>query len=229
MKYLKRSTIVSSLILCSVLISACMSVKFGSPLVTDGLDALEIGESTRADVLLALGQPRGNGSVRLSQDPHPRDIVYYELVQSDGKNVELEILLVFMLEGTYDGYLWFASSERIRMEGGGLIVGPGSVELGYFPDVEPLESLFVRGKTTRDEVREALSLPTGIGAAILPPQYKEQAVMYYEDIEVGDIDSAGGEFVASVRNRILLVLLTNDVYDGFMWASNQGVEEARAH
>lgn len=229
MKYLKLTTMTLSLVLCGVVTSACISLKYGSPLVTEGLEALQLGESTRADVLLALGQPRGNGSVRLRQDPEPRDIMFYEFIQTNGKNVELEILLVFMLEDAYDGSLWFASSERIRKEGGIPLLMPESVAQGYFPDTGPLESQFIRGQTTRDAVLEALSLPTGTGAAILPPQHEEQTVMFYEDIEMGDVDSVGDEMVANYRQRILLILLTGNVYDGFLWYSNETVVEARTY
>jgi hypothetical protein len=230
MKYLKRMMVTLILIFYGALISACISIKVGSPLVTEGLDALQLGESTRADVLLALGQPRGHGSVLLSQDPYPRDIVFYEFMQSDGKNVELEILLVFVREEAYDGYLWFASSERIRTESDiPLLVMPESVAQGYFPHTGPLESRFVRGQTTGDEVLEALLQPTGIGAAILPPLHEEQTVMFYEDIEMEDMNSVGGELVADFRQRILLVLLTDNVYDGFMWYSNGGLLEARTY
>lgn len=229
MKNVKRTTMTLSLLLCGLVTSACISLKYGSPLVTDGLEALQLGESERADVLLALGQPRGNGSVRLSQDPEPRDIMFYEFIQAKGEKVELEILLVFMLENAYDGYLWFASSERIRKEGSIPLFMPESLAQGYFPDTEPLESRFVRGQTTRDAVLEALSPPTGTGAAILPPRHERQTVMFYEDIEMGGVDSVGGEMVADFRQRILLILLTGNVYDGFMWYSNEAVTEARTH
>lgn len=208
--------------------SACVSMRIGAPLVTEGLESLVIGNSTRADVLLALGQPRGHGAAHLSQEPTPREILLYEFVESDGKNVELEILTVYMVEERFDGYLWFASSERVRKKGGIPFLIPEKVVQGYFPVTDQLEQSFVRGETNRETVLAELGAPTGTGAALLPPEHVAQDVLFYEDIEGGNMDSVGGrEFIMEMRQRILLVVLTHDIFDGFMWYSNTGVIESK--
>ncbi len=212
--------------LCA-LSNACISMKFGTPLITEGLDSLELGQSTHADILLALGNPRGNGSAHMRQHPEPRDMLFYEFVKAGGKDVELEILVVFMLDQHYDGYLWFASSERMRSKGGSLFSPPEKVTQGYFPGTGPLEDSFVRGQTSLEDVLTALGAPTGVGAAILPPEHVAQDVLFYEDVEVVNIQSVGEEMKADMRHRILLVMLTADMYDGFMWYSNAGVTEGR--
>lgn len=197
-------------------------MRFGTPIVTEGLESLEIGDATRADVLLALGQPRGHGAVHLSQEPTSREILLYEFIESDGKNVGLEILTVYMVDERFDGYLWFASSERVRKKGGIPLLMPEKVVQGFFPVIDQLEQSFVRGKTNRETVLTEFGAPTGIGAALLPPEHVAQDVLFYEDIEVGNMESAGGEFILEMRQRILLVVLTDDIFDGFMWYSNAG-------
>jgi len=204
-----------------------MTMKFGVPILTDSLDDLEIGKSTHADVLLTLGQPRGRGAAYLSQDPRLREILLYEFVASDMSNVELEILTVLMVDDVFDGYLWFASSERIRSEGGGFLFPPDKVVQGYFPDIKPLEAVFVRGETSRTDVLDKLGVPTGIGAARMPQRYEIQDVLFYEDIQGGDLESGADGIVINMEQRILLVMLTNDVFDGFMWYSNVGIAEMK--
>lgn len=227
MKPLYRTLRTGSLVLCCALASACISMEYGSPLITEGLDSLQLGQSTHADILLALGQPRGNGSVHMSQHPAPRDMLFYEFLKLKGKNVEIEILVVFILDEHYDGHLWFASSERINNKGGFLGVDPKKVVQGYFPATGPLETSFVRGRTSREDLLAVLGTPTGIGAAVLPPQHDNQVVLFYEDIVMDNMQSVAGEIVVDMRQRILLVMLTADVYDGFMWYSNAGVVEGK--
>ena len=72
--------------------------------------------ATKADVLLALGEPRGSGGARVSPDSEDEEIWLYEFMRINGKKVSLEILLVFLDEGLYDGHLWFRSTEKIRDE-----------------------------------------------------------------------------------------------------------------
>jgi hypothetical protein len=154
MNGLKKALRTGTMIMFCTLTSACISVEYGTPLITEGLESLELGKSTPADILLALGQPRGNGSMHVSQSPEPRDLLYYEYIKSDGKNTELEILTVLIHDQRYDGYLWFASSERIRKQGG--FLKPKEVVQGYFPETGPLEDVFVRGRTSRDDILHVL-------------------------------------------------------------------------
>jgi len=231
MNPIKKTFRAGVLTLLCALTSACISVEYGTPLITDGLVSLELGQSTYADILLALGQPRGNGSMHVSQSSEPRDILFYEYIKSDGKNTELEILTVLMLDQHYDGYLWFASSERIRKQGNFPVLErpqQAKVVQGRFPDIGPLEDDFVRGSTSRSEILTVLGSPGGIGAAVLPPKHEAQNALFYEDLEAGDMKYVDGVIVMNTRQRILVVMLTDDVYDGFMWYSNVGVAEGKS-
>ncbi|MEE9249980.1 MAG: hypothetical protein V3U93_02495 [Alphaproteobacteria bacterium] len=88
-------------------------MKYGSPPKTDRLAALQVGVSSTADVLLALGEPRGHGMTRLSADPSPRKIWFYEFTKLDGSRIDLTILLVFFGDERYNGHLWFSSAELL--------------------------------------------------------------------------------------------------------------------
>ena len=212
----------------SMLVSACGSLEIGTPLVLNGLESLELNQSTRADVLLALGQPRGYGSGVSIEAPDLRDILFYEYMKAEGRTAELEIMAIFLRNDRYDGHLWFASTERIRTGDRASLLGPvEEIEMGYFPDTSPLDA-FVRGQTESSEVLAALDAPTGIGGATLPPDHRIQQVWFYEDIEATDITSQPGGFMhMDMRHRILLVFFHNDRFDGFMWYSNAGLLQGK--
>ena len=88
------------------------TIKFGSLPRTDHLDSLGVGVSNKADVLLALGEPRGNGVARLSTELAPRTIWFYEYTESTGSSIDLKILVVFFDQNKYDGHLWFSSVQE---------------------------------------------------------------------------------------------------------------------
>jgi len=100
-------------VLLTLVIAGCMTVSFGVMPQTDRLDKLVIGESQREDVLLVLGQPRGEGAADVSPEFDKRAIWFYEFVESDGQAVQLKMLLVYFVGDVYDGYLWFSSVEDI--------------------------------------------------------------------------------------------------------------------
>jgi hypothetical protein len=106
-----------------VLLAGCASLRFGAPPRVDQLASLTPGVSTKADLLLALGEPRGYGVVRFSPDLPPAKVWFYEYVESDGRDVSLKILIVYLGKSEddahpekYEGHLWFASANRLNME-----------------------------------------------------------------------------------------------------------------
>ena len=105
---------------CITLAACTQSVTFGAKPQTDRLSALVRGRSTAADVLLALGEPRGRGAARFADqsDPARRDVLFYEFVQSGGSVVNLKMLIVFMRDGMYDGHLWFSSVDSMQAKKG---------------------------------------------------------------------------------------------------------------
>ena len=90
----------------------------------------------------------------------------------------------------------------------------------YFPSIDALEGKFVRGRTTRGEVADELGSPTGWGAAVLPPAHRAQDVMFFQEIELGDMKGVGGEILVNVEQKILIVFLSGGVFDGYMWFSS---------
>ncbi len=90
--------------------------KFGSLPRTDQLTTLKPGVSSEADVLRALGEPRGYGMARLAVHPEPRKLWFYEYVLVEGSRVDLKILLVFVRQDHYDGHLWFSAATLLQQE-----------------------------------------------------------------------------------------------------------------
>jgi outer membrane protein assembly factor BamE (lipoprotein component of BamABCDE complex) len=99
-----------------VVISGCLSHTFGSMPLTDRLGQLELGQSERADVLLVLGEPRGEGAAEfIQQSGRPREAWYYEYWRSEStmfsskSTVKGKTLVVFFENEKYDGYMWFSA------------------------------------------------------------------------------------------------------------------------
>jgi len=84
--------------LLAVLIGCYPTFRIGTPPRTNQLDTLKLGDSTKADVLLALGQPQGDGATRFAPGgPTLRTIWFYDYTESDAAVIALKILLVFGL------------------------------------------------------------------------------------------------------------------------------------
>jgi hypothetical protein len=102
-------------IFLGLLAGCATTIKYGSPPKIKDLGTLKPGISSKADVLTALGEPRGNGSARLSSGPTPREIWFYEYTEAEGKRVGLQILLIFFDKELYDGHLWFSSGQLLEV------------------------------------------------------------------------------------------------------------------
>jgi hypothetical protein len=107
------------LMMIAAMLGGCISLSYGARPRVDRLDQLTPGQSRAADVLLALGEPRGKGAAHLAPSIPPRDVWYYELLKSSSdvmginSTVNLSMLVVFMKGDVYDGYLWFSSLEHM--------------------------------------------------------------------------------------------------------------------
>lgn len=83
---------------------------------TDPLETLRRGASTKADVLLALGEPRGHGIARFHADQVPRDVWFYEFTHIENWRVHLKILVVLLHNERYDGHLWFSQAQVLEQK-----------------------------------------------------------------------------------------------------------------
>lgn len=52
---------------------------------------------------------------RLPAMPNPNVLWFYEYLESDGKEADLKMLLVFFDGEMYSGHLWFSSFEKIEV------------------------------------------------------------------------------------------------------------------
>lgn len=96
------------------LTSGCSTtMAFGSLPRIDRLESLKIGTSGAGEVLLALGEPRGRGQAKLGPNVPEQQIWFYEYTKSDGKKVQLKMLLVFMDKDVYAGHMWFSSRQLL--------------------------------------------------------------------------------------------------------------------
>ena len=120
-------------------VTGCITIRWGTPPMTDQLDALKVGISDKAEVQRVLGEPRGLGMLRHSgkpaaylqkivadpgspmgltrpydPDPTRRDMWFYEYTEGTTSTMDLKFLLIFFLGDTYDGHLWFSSSKILQ-------------------------------------------------------------------------------------------------------------------
>lgn len=106
-------------VLTIIVLSACSTtMKYGTPPNISSLNKFQQGVSTKTDVFLLLGEPRGNGNVRFTaSNPYLFDILFYEYLQFDGRNVSTKFLLILMdKKDVYQGHLWFSSNDIMGME-----------------------------------------------------------------------------------------------------------------
>jgi len=88
-------------------------MRIGNRPNTDRLEtALRVGESTRADVRAALGEPFGTGRSMLPIDPAPRTVWSYYYEEGDLKEARRIFLFVYFNQDRYDGYMWFSSLPK---------------------------------------------------------------------------------------------------------------------
>ena len=104
-------------ILCLMVVSfmggCATKIVYGSPPKVSQLEKLNIGISTKSDVLATIGEPRGYGVGHYSADTSPREIWFYEYMESDGLRTDLKFLLMFFDAERYDGHLWFSSNNLL--------------------------------------------------------------------------------------------------------------------
>ena len=136
--FLARVSLLSLTVLIFLQVAGCADIRFrvGSQPKIEVLDQyLRIGESTREDVLAALGLPHGKGRAMLPFDEmllspdlrarlktgrivvRPRTLwsYYYEegLVPATGEGDARRIFLfVFFDQDRYEGYMWFSSLRK---------------------------------------------------------------------------------------------------------------------
>jgi hypothetical protein len=111
-----KTQFVGVVLLC--VLAGC-SVTLGSLPKTDRLETLQRGISSRADVLLVLGEPRGHGMARLAGFPPPRrEIWHYEYAHAKAFSgrIHLKFLWVFFREDRYEGHFWFSSDTLLHRE-----------------------------------------------------------------------------------------------------------------
>lgn len=103
------------LIVLTLLLHGCMDihVRAGSRPNPDVLEnTLQIGQSTRADVVAALGEPYGKGREMLPFVQEPRTLWSYYYEEGDMKESRRIFLFVFLKQDRYDGYMWFSSLPK---------------------------------------------------------------------------------------------------------------------
>jgi len=101
----------------SLMVSGCISTRMEMGRRVDAAlleTRLRIGESTRADVRAALGEPNGRGRGLLPIDTSAKTIWSYYYEESTIESNELKdsrrmFLWVYLDGDRYDGYMWFSS------------------------------------------------------------------------------------------------------------------------
>jgi hypothetical protein len=95
-----------------------------------------------------------------------------------------------------------------------------------FRDTKRLETELKRGVSTKEDVKRILGEPTGTGAAFMASvvqQTQPEEMWVYQDIELTDIKGSKGskrQLDVTVRQQLLIVMLRDGLFDGFMWFSN---------
>lgn len=99
-------------------LSGCMRITYGQLPRVDALNRLVAGETTSAELLMELGEPRGRGVYHFNPDQEPRELWQYEYITAQSSitntNIDLSMLWILIKEDRYDGHLFFDAEEKIR-------------------------------------------------------------------------------------------------------------------
>lgn len=91
-----------------------------------------------------------------------------------------------------------------------------------FRDTKRIETQLQKGVSTKEDVKRILGEPTGSGAVFMASvQQRPQEMWFYQDIELTDIKGSKGQLDLKMRQQILVVILRDGTFDGFMWFSNE--------
>ena len=83
----------------------------------DALKDLTQGVSSLEDVRLALGEPRARGMSRWAAYPEVLLKIWeYQYTRAGAGQIDLTILMVFIAEDKYYGYLWFSAEEKFKVQ-----------------------------------------------------------------------------------------------------------------
>ena len=97
-----------------------MSLEYGRWPDPGRLAELRLGQSDSAEVLRLLGQPTGKGKGRMPDFPDTATVWSYEdqrVVASTASEVEINLLMVFLKDGIYQGHFWFEADDEMQMSG----------------------------------------------------------------------------------------------------------------
>lgn len=99
------------LIVFATLLSSCgVRIRAGNPPNISALESkIELKQSTRSEVLAAVGKPFGKGRAMFPFQPSPRDVWSYYYEAGDMNDDRRTFLFVFFDRDRYDGYIWFSS------------------------------------------------------------------------------------------------------------------------
>lgn len=110
---LRAITLAIVLGLCAI--PGCATrMEIGSPPPLDRLAQLTPQQSTRNDVLLTLGEPKGYGYSRLTPDFDRQRVWSYEYMLTEGEKIRMTMLMVFFSGDVYAGHWWFGDAVEIK-------------------------------------------------------------------------------------------------------------------
>ena len=101
------------------LVAGCaMTLEYGRWPDTDQLGKLRLGQSDSAEVRQLLGEPTGKGQGRMPDFPGTATVWSYEyqrISAAAGSDVEINVLMVFLSEGIYQGHFWFEAVDKMQV------------------------------------------------------------------------------------------------------------------
>jgi len=114
-----RSILLIAFLVLASLHGCATRLEMGAPPRVERLELLTPHVSTRNDVLITLGEPRGHGAAHLSPSSSRQEVWFYEHSVSEGMDIRFSMLLVFFSGDVYDGYMWFADAVNLQEYAGG--------------------------------------------------------------------------------------------------------------
>lgn len=105
----------------AAIIAGCaVSLDYGRWPDHSQLANLRLGQSDSAEILRLLGEPTGKGEGHMPDFPYTATVWSYEyqrVMASTASEIEVNLLMVFLKDGIYQGHFWFEADDEMQMSG----------------------------------------------------------------------------------------------------------------
>lgn len=107
--------------LVAIVTGCAMTLEYGRWPDPGQLAKLRLGHSDSEEIRRLLGEPTGKGEGRMPDFPDTATVWSYEYqrvsASTTASEVEINLLMVFLKDGIYQGHFWFEADDEAQISG----------------------------------------------------------------------------------------------------------------